>query len=97
LFQFFCGFCFITNGGYLSAGSLIGAGDAGDILRNGSTKLALILFGIPAIAIGLWLWNGLGAHFGLGPTPKPIDRRVAVGLAGILLVLAVFELWFSRG
>jgi hypothetical protein len=89
---FFAGFCLIGNGAYIGAGSLIGAGDAGDLLRHGSPQWLLILFGLPAFALGLWLWHGLGPHFGLGASQGQVDWQAAVGVTAALLVLVLVEL-----
>jgi hypothetical protein len=89
---FFSGFCLIANGAYLGVGWLIQAGDAGDLLRQGASPWQLILFGLPAFALGLWLWNGLGPHFGLGPFKRRIDRRAAVVVAFALGSLVLVEL-----
>jgi hypothetical protein len=92
---FFAGFCLIANGGYLGAGALVGAGDAGDLIRSGAPQGALVLFGVVAAGGGLWLWNGLGSHFGLGPAPRPVSRSVAWGLTAVLFSMLLIEcLWF---
>jgi hypothetical protein len=89
---FFAGFCLIANGAYIGAGSLMGAGDAGDLLRQGAPRWLLIVFGVPAFASGLWLWHGLGPHFGLGVSEGQVDWRAAVGVTVVLLVLILAEL-----
>lgn len=58
--QFFAGFCLIANGVYLAAGSVIGAGDAGDLMRHGMPQWLLVILGTPAALIGLYLWHRLG-------------------------------------
>ena len=89
---FFAGFCLIANGTYLGAGSFTGAGDAGDLLRHGAPQWTLILFGLITSAMGLWLWHGLGPHFGLATDRGRVDRRAAVGMVGLFLLLLVAEL-----
>jgi hypothetical protein len=81
LIAFFAGFCCLANGLYLAAGSFVGAGDAGDLLRHGAASWQLILVGLPLSAVGLWLWDGLGPSFGYGPAAKSIDRRLTIKLA----------------
>lgn len=81
LAAFFAGFCCLANGLYLAAGSFDRVGDAGDLLRHGTAQWQLIAFGLPLAALGLWLWNGLGPHFGWSAGAKPIDRRLAINLA----------------
>ena len=62
--QFFAGFCLVANGAYLGAGALAGVGDAGDLIRFEAPTWPAILFGLVATALGLRLWNGLGASMG---------------------------------
>jgi hypothetical protein len=79
--RFFAGFCLIANGGYLAFGALQRIGDCGTLLNHGAPLWSLILFGAVAMPLGLALWNGTGPDFGLGPAPRPIDRRVTVAVA----------------
>jgi hypothetical protein len=95
LLAFFAGFCCVANGLYLAVGSFAAVGDAGDLLRHGAARWQLILFGVPAAVVGLWLWNGLGSHFGLGPAAGEIDRRVAIALAIALLIVVLLGLFLS--
>lgn len=94
LLRFFAGFCLVANGLYIGVGSFWSIGDAGEMLRHGSPAWTLWLFGAAAASIGVWLWHGQGAHFGLGPDPRPVSRSAAWGTlaacaALILLGLAV--------
>jgi hypothetical protein len=95
LLAFFAGFCCIANGLYLAAGSFTGAGDAGDLLRHGAAQWHLVLFGLPLCALGLWLWNGLGPNFGFGPANGAVNRRLAISLAIVLVIWAVFTALLS--
>jgi hypothetical protein len=95
LLAFFAGFCCVANGLYLAVGSFAAVGDAGDLLRHGAARWQLILFGVPATAVGFWLWNGLGSHFGVGPAAGQIDRRVAIALAIALLIVVMLGLFLS--
>ncbi len=95
LATFFAGFCCVANGLYLAAGSLAAAGDAADLLHHGARLWHLWAFGVPVTLRGFWLWNGLGRHFGLGVPGGVVDRKVALGLAAALSVLAVLEVLFS--
>ena len=92
LFQFFAGFCLIANGVYLGVGSFGGVGDAGDLLRHGSPQWTLIAFGLVCAPAGLWLWNGLGPHFGLGRSKGVVDRTAVRWAFGIVLIIVVVEL-----
>jgi len=95
LFQFFAGFCLIANGVYLGVGSIDGVGDAGDLLRYGAPRWPLIVFGLVTAPAGLYLWNGLGRHFGLGEARGRVDRRAAVIGLGLLLTVVLAEILVS--
>jgi hypothetical protein len=90
LFRFFAGFCLIANGVYLGIGSLEGIADAGELLAYGSQRWQLILFGIATVPLGLYLWNGLGTHFGLGQARGKVSRSAtAVSVCLFVAVVAV--------
>ena len=91
LFQLFAGFCLIANGVYLGVGSFGRVGDAGDLLRHGSHQWMLIAFGLVCAPAGLWLWNGLGPHFGLGKPMGRVDRRAVRWSLGLLLAIVAAE------
>jgi hypothetical protein len=79
LTRFFAGACLIANGLYLGVGSFAGIGDAGDIIKHGSPIWSLWLFGLATAPAGLWLWNGLGPKFGLGPNAEEVSGRLVLG------------------
>ena len=79
LIAFFAGFCCLANGLYLGVGAIYPVGDAADLLRYGAARWQFLLFGLPISVLGLWMWNGLGFHFGLGNDST--DRRLAIGVA----------------
>jgi hypothetical protein len=89
--RFFAGFCLIANGGYLLGGSIFPVGDAEVLIRHGASRVQLVTFGITTVLPGLFLWNRLGPHFGLGFGTAPVDRRAAVGATVALLVLLAAE------
>ena len=95
LVQFFAGFCLIANGAYLACGSFARVGDAGDLIRLGAPKWCLWLFGLIAVPLGLYLWNGLGPSFGRGEAKGKVDWRAAIGSAAVLAVVVIMEMSFS--
>lgn len=95
LAAFFAGFCLIANGCYLGVGVFDRVGDAGDLLRHGGAAWTLILFGIAAVVSGLWLWNGLGVHFGLTTTSRgTVHEGHALAMAVVLALLILCEVLF---
>lgn len=94
LARFFAGFCTVTNGVYIGAGSFWHVGDAGDLLNLAAPRWALMAFGAVAVSTGLLLWNGLGPDFGSGAARGDVNRRAAllmpVALAVLLVVVALF-------
>jgi hypothetical protein len=92
LAAFFAGFCLIANGAYLLGGGLFPVGDAADLLRHGAPRAALFIFGVAAIASGLYLWNGLGKHFGLGINATATDGKAAWAMSGAVVLLILLEL-----
>jgi hypothetical protein len=92
LFRFFAGFCLIANGAYLGIGGFSGVGDAGDLLRYGTPPWTLVAFGLACMPLGLSLWNGLGPHFGLGPSQGEVDRRASLGVLVLFLTVVGVEM-----
>jgi hypothetical protein len=90
--QFFCGFCLIANGAYLAIGSVGHIGDAGDLIHHGAPVVLLWLFGVITIPLGLWMWNGLGPHFGLGVSRRDVDTTVAFAMLSICVAIVLIEL-----
>jgi len=91
LFRFFAGFCLIANGIYIALGSIQRLADAGDMLRYGSSRWQLILFGVLTVPFGLYLWHGLGPSFGFGKARGVVSRRAAVISLALLVGLVVVE------
>ena len=91
LLAWFAGFCLIANGAYLLGGAFLtgGGDDGGVILQHGGARWQLAGFGALALAAGLYLWNGLGPYFGLGPSGGKVDRKAAVALAVALACVVV--------
>ena len=57
----FAGFCLITNGVYIGLGWIEsifqGAGDAGDLIRDGAKVWQRVGFGVISSLSGLWVWH----------------------------------------
>jgi hypothetical protein len=90
LLRFFAGFCLIANGAYIAGGAFGGVGDAGVMLRHGSPAWCLLAFGTAMVPVGLWLWNGQGPHFGLGPAGGRVSPAAAYACLTVLLALIAF-------
>jgi hypothetical protein len=95
LVQFFAGFCLIANGIYIGLGSFEGIGDAGDVINHGSPIGCLWLFGMSSVPLGLFLWNGLGSHFGLGKAAGEVSRQAAFTSCGFFIFIVVVEMALS--
>jgi hypothetical protein len=95
LIQFFAGFCLIANGAYVGVGSFDKIGDAGEMLRQGCPAWCLWLFGLAAVPLGLFLWHGLGRHFGLAHNGARVDRGAAYVSCGLLLATLLLEFALS--
>lgn len=92
LFRFFAGTCLVANGVYVSVGAFAAMADAGDMLRAGSPRWPLVLFGLITFPAGLYLWNGLGPNFGLGAAQGKVSRKAAATSAVLLLLVVAAEL-----
>ncbi len=95
LVQFFAGFCLTANGAYIVAGSFGGIADAGEMLWHGSPLWCLWLFGAATVPFGLYLWNGLGPHFGLGPAGGKVEHRAAYVSCALLLLTIILDVALS--
>jgi hypothetical protein len=93
--QSFSGFCLIANGAYIGVGWFGRIGDAGDMLRYGSPMWCLWLFGVATFPLGLYLWNRLGPHFGLGPAAGKVEHRAAYVSCVLLLLTIILEVGLS--
>ncbi len=60
-------------------------------------QVLLILFGIIAVAAGLYLWHGLGPDFGMGESRGRVSRSAMIVSLGLLAAAIGLELPFFRG
>ena len=56
--------------------------------------ILLWLFGLVTIPLGLWLWNGLAPHYGLGASRGQVDPSVAYGALILVITVVALELVF---
>jgi hypothetical protein len=94
LWRFFCGFCLLANGWYIGIGSFGAIGDAGDLVRYGSSLWMLWLFGLVTVPAGFMMWNGLGPAFGIGTQSAAVPAKLAYVVTGLLLILLIVEFAF---
>ncbi|ADB15384.1 hypothetical protein Psta_0698 [Pirellula staleyi DSM 6068] len=92
--RFFAAFCLVTNGLYISIGSLAQIGDCGEMLRHGSSMWQLGLFGLVTVPLGFWLWNGEGERFGLSQQARSVARSHALVMLLTAIVLLLLGLVF---
>ena len=95
LLQFFAGFCLLANGAYIGVGGFDGVGDAGEMLRNGTPMWAMLVFGISACALGLWLWHRLGPLKHFLTHPETVRWPHAFFTAALLAAVIAAELLLS--
>lgn len=91
LFRFFAGFCLVANGVYIGIDSFGGSGDAAELFHYGTPRVLLVAFGMVTFAAGMWLWNGLGPHFGLGEAKGRVDRNAAVVSLSLFALTVLVE------
>ncbi len=93
--QFFAGFCLVVNGIYIGVVSFFHAADPGEMMREGTPQWVLVIFGMIAVSLGFYLWNGLGPYFGLGRGILKTDRRIALATGLCLVGVIITELLFD--
>jgi len=96
LFRFFAGSCAVINGAYIGAGWAVEAGDAAELRALGTPVWIMVVFGAACAGGGLWMWNGLARHFGVGTHAEPVSTRHAAGAAAMLILLVIGE-WITAG
>ncbi len=96
LAAFFAGFCLVANGAYLVGDAILQGGDGREFVQHGVPPWVLVLAGLPIAAAGLWVWNGLGSHFGFGESRGRVSRGDAYAMTALTLVLILAELALTR-
>lgn len=94
-FQAFAGFCLIANGAYVASGAVMPVGDSADLRMLGVPAWVLLCAGLPAVALGLWLWHRLGEGFGLASSGSNVRSLIAaVGtLVATVAVMLLRSCW----
>ncbi|MHC4997345.1 MAG: hypothetical protein ACYTGQ_20140 [Planctomycetota bacterium] len=92
LARFFAGMCLIANGAYIGVGAFNRVGDTAAMLGFGSPRWAPVLFGCVCIPLGLAMWHGLGARFGLGRKARPVNPKHAWASVGLAVVIVMGEM-----
>jgi len=95
LLQFFAGFCLLANGAYIGVGGFDGVGDAGEMLRHGTPLWSMMVFGISACGLGLWLWHRLGSLKHFLAHPEAVRQSHAFFMAAALAVIIAAEALLS--
>ena len=95
LLRFFAGFCAVANGAYIAGGSFQAIGDAGEMLRHGTPRFALLAFGAGAVILGFAIWHKSGPKLGWGPGAEVVPRSHIVSCTLLLLALIALELALS--
>jgi hypothetical protein len=85
----FSGFCLLANGSYITVGSLQRVGDAGDLMRYGSSQAVMWLVGALFIAGAFWQWHRLGPYLGCAERPRGSDMIAATAAVPMLLATSL--------
>jgi hypothetical protein len=85
--RFFVGFCLIVNGLYIGLGSFGHIGDCGEMLRHGSPRALLWLFGLVTTPLGLALWHRQGSSFGFGTADGQVSHSITYAILGVCVLL----------
>ena len=96
LVRFFAGCCLVANGTYLLIDAFTRSGDAGTLLQYGARLWQVFLFGAVTLPLGLFLWHGLGSHFGIGVPDGAVSRRAAYISVALLSIVLLAEFVCSR-
>lgn len=101
--SFFAGFCLVTNGVYLAAGSVFPAGDTRTLLwvamQNAeATRTPSVIFaltGLPLAAAGIYIWHRLDTAVTNRTCVVPATVKNALLLTALLALIALLEIAFA--
>ena len=77
---------------YLAGDAFLQGGDGREFVQQGVPSWALVAVGLPAVAVGLHIWNGLGPHFGLGEARGQVSRTDAILMVLLTATLVLAEI-----
>jgi hypothetical protein len=81
----FSGFCLLANGAYLTVGSLQRVGDAGNLVKSGSSLAMMWLVGVIFCVVGSWQWHQLGPRLGCTTQPR-VGEVITAATVSLILV-----------
>jgi len=87
MFVFFAGFCALANGVYIGACFVAPVGDAHEMLRLGSPRWLLVVFGLITTVLGVRFLDRASSRLGFGSKPATISEHDAYGLATAAIIL----------
>ena len=87
--QFFAGFCLIANGVYIGCGAFADVGDCRVMSQHGTPLLAMVLFGLPTVPVGLLLWDQLGSPREFFEHPEKASPKATLALSVTLVIYLV--------
>lgn len=93
--RWFAAWCLVANGVYIGAGIVMAEADPGEMLRLGTPRWVMFVFGLVCCVAGAFLWFGQGKHFGVGPNAKPVCWVRALVVSLILAVFLLLALVFG--
>ena len=89
LYQSLLGFVLIANGIYIGLGVVQPVGDASDMLRLGTARWILGVYGLCVCGLGIGLWGGVRPFRFFCLNGKRSDWLTIGTLAGIVLTLGI--------
>lgn len=95
--SFFAGFCLLVNGLYIGIGTIDPVGDAHHMLRLGTPRTALAIFGLTAV-LGLWILERMSPSLGFGSKPQSISKKDArIALFAAIFLTCIGFILGNRG